>query len=285
MIRKATLSYVIMMLVFVLTLSSCSDSEDVEIEITDIANPESMNSLEMVPYNTERFGYLDLDALRKEPDLMAMYDSWEKRLNDGVGESLGIDLREISYVFSSDSVVMLRGEFETGELKAIVEAIALESLDYHDVKMWRVEVLGADSWITLEDDVIIIGPYEGNIRDSILVLVDEAMSLYDKEEARGVMEKLPRGIIYTVEKQRLNHQGYSGLLASGLSIGIGEDDSIEYTWSCMFNTENNAVSMIDYIKRDVKGEEKENWRDVSVTQDGRFVMVETKQSVRDFLGG
>ena len=132
--------------------------------------------------------------------------------------------------------------------------------------------------MALMENLVILSTGQG-VRDCIEVITGEKNSLWDNQDARDVVDRLPDGINmkYISHPQ---HMSYEGMKAQGTSLEKRDEDTIKMTGVFMFEDEDAARDAVTEIREDTGAEEIER---SDVKQDGRVVILTIEFGIEEMF--
>ncbi|MDY6835842.1 MAG: hypothetical protein SVY53_13680, partial [Chloroflexota bacterium] len=153
---------------------------------------------------------------------------------------------------------MVKGGFDMSDVVDRLLYLGYEYDRYKDVERWR----SGNIHVALMERTVVAGSREG-VEGCIKIEKGEDSSLYEKKDARALLDKLPHGM-QMFWTRAADSSELDALEASGMSLEKEDDDTIKMTTICRFTDEETAESSESDLKQ--------------VWQDSGFGEIDTKVS-------
>jgi hypothetical protein len=233
----------------------------------------------MVPEDASTFGHSDVQTMRDDKDLEAIYEKMTERLY--ALDELGLDIDDINHmaVVSGEEgdyeLSILKGNFDLEDVRDELDDADFDEDEYKGIEIWkRASRLGGDFAFAISGDTLIAGNKD-SVKDCIKVMKGSEKSVYDdNEDFRDVIDRLPRGISTVVNIP------YKNALAAGIVWMKEDKDTFKMKGVAKFDDEDEAADEKSDTKREMK--EKGEWFDVEAKQSGKFLESTAKIDIEDF---
>lgn len=231
------------------------------------------------PHDTDYFVYADTKAMADDSDLHGLLDIW-KAQNETRLEGFGISTDTVTRFLEfpaydiDEGVLVLRGDYERERVRAQLRNRNYNAKDWKHVEVW--ESADGANWLAVTEDSLIAGNRD-RVRECINVIEGES-SLYDDQDAREVVDRLPRGIMMSFVKYT-DTGPYEGLLAYGDSYEKKDRERLKVRLVYKFGEPEDATRARETIRDDVD----EGFDNVDAKQDGRFIIVTGEVRIEYFL--
>ncbi|MBM4445035.1 MAG: hypothetical protein FJ020_07010 [Chloroflexi bacterium] len=227
-----------------------------------------------MPWDTDRFVYVDVRALRGDDDLADLYDVWK----DSAGPTLtmrGIDRSDVTWAAYGDSLTLLGGKFDLTEIGHELDDKNYADDEYRGVEVWTKPY--GNELVALMNNLIIIGGEEP-VEETIRVIKEGEDSLGDDNDVADVLKKLPDGTLTEVHTDNwLIDSVLAGYEAVGLSVEKEDDQTLKVTAVVKFDDDEYArdglVQIEDYLDL--------QYMHVDVTRDGQYVIGTAEVDIED----
>lgn len=248
---------------------------------------DAIDVMKKVPKDAGEFAYIDIKALRDDEDFSELYEDMEDAFAEFTESFLGIDFDDVDSFGVFGEEFWLEGNFDLDEVRDNLEnpefgfgfGSSFEEGEYKGVEIWE----SPGTWLALMGDTIIFGNEDG-VKAFIRVVEEGDDSLYEDEDFRDLVDRLPGGPVVTVDEGAFyDAYEYDGLQVWGMSLKKKDSDTVTMTMVCKFEDEDSADSALDDIENDVESDEENELRNVRVTRDGRFVEVTAEADIEDMV--
>lgn len=202
-------------------------------------------------------------------------DIWEENLLE-VGINLG-DVDSLVQFASYSVVFLIEGDFNLDDIREKLEEDGLNSGEYRGVEIWAAgDNVGEETWeggiiyALISSRLIAIG-FEQDI-DKLIGVIDEgAASIFDNNDFRDTIERLPDGL--TVQCSMQWYTVIEDIIIGGFSLVMNSDGTQDFTWVGRFNNSEAATAAIDVIINETEDFLGFGLVDMQATQDGEYVTV------------
>ena len=226
---------------------------------------------EITPEGASSLIHNNLQAIRNDKDLGDVYDSIEESKSYELG-GYGVDIGDVNYKAEADEITILMGKFDLEDVRDELDDADFDKDDYKGVEFW---LGGYDKAVAISGDKVIYGSKDA-VKDCIKVIKGSEESVYDNDDVRAVIDKLPDGIMTLVETSGLS--SYSGAVAMGYVCSKEDEDILELKGVIKFDDEDDAED----AKSEIKQELRETLDDVVVKQNGEFLEFTGKMDIEDW---
>jgi hypothetical protein len=261
----------------------------------------AVGTMKQLPKGGDGFAFADLEGMQTNEQLKDLYDSYGDRLNEGYDteEELGASLDEVTGVATNGEVVLIKGTFQLDDIRANLEDQDYDKGEYKDVETWESTDEGGETAVAFIDkSLIIIGQTMGDLEDCIDAIKGGGTSLYEDENLKDMMDRLPHGIVVgcaEVPSDFANY-GYSYLEnvdTAGFSIAVKDAKNLLLTVVLKFDDNSDADDAKDEIKNDIEdaidaylGDYLEaSDVEINVAQDNEYLTVTAEMSIETLASG
>jgi len=220
------------------------------------------------PENAAYLSFVDAKELRSDNDIEHLYEAWRDNLGRAL-DDCGIvadDVNLTAMGMSSEGVgyYLIDGSFNPREVGDKLGSLGFDEDEYRGVELWE---RNGES-VALMEGLVILGTGQG-VRDCIEVTNGEKDSLWDNQDVKDIVDRLPDGfsVKYICHPQ---HMAYEGMKAQATCLEKKDEDTLKMTGVFMFEDEDTARDAVTEIKEDTGAEEIER---SDVKQDGKFVIL------------
>jgi len=234
--------------------------------------------MRQTPENAIYFTFVDAKELRGDNDLEHLYEAWRDNLGGALDECgiVADDVNLTAMGAASEGVgyYLIDGSFSPREISDELDSLGFDEDEYRGVALWE---RNGES-VAVMEDLFILGTGQG-VRDCIEVIKGEKDSLWDNQDAKDVVDRLPDGINvkYISHPQ---YMAYEGMTAQATSLERKDEDTLKMTGVFMFEDEDAARDAVAAIKEDTGAEEIER---SEVKQDGRFVILTIEFGIEEMF--
>jgi hypothetical protein len=142
------------------------------------------------------FEFTDIAAMRADEDLDRVYEHYLPSENATI---LKIPSTDIETIAEAGTAQVFEGHFDFGGIRSTLESLAWRKAEYKGVEVWdKTSGSGynASSVALVDENHVICALYDGSkvVDGCIDALKGEAISLYDNENLRDFVARLPQGI-------------------------------------------------------------------------------------------
>lgn len=232
------------------------------------------SAIDKMPWDANRFVYVDVEELRSDEDMADLYDAWKGSAGPML-TTRGIDRSAVDWAAYGPSVTFLGGKFDLAEIRHELDDRNYTDDEYRGVEVWTRPF--GNELVALMGSLVIIGN-EASVEESIRVIKDDEDSLGDDADVADVLKRLPDGALTEVYTGNwLVDLVLSGYEAVGLSAQKQDDQTLKITLVVKFDDEDYArdaaVQIEDYMDL--------QYRRVDVTRDGQYVIGTAELDIDD----
>jgi hypothetical protein len=169
----------------------------------------------MLPEDVGEFTYFDIGTLQSDEELQSVWSSVKDYFlgEDIYGENVS-KITGFGIAGSQYNLMLYTGDFDIEEMTSEIEKSSLESFDFDGITIWTDQYSYSTAVV---DDVVFVGGTD-DIRLCVNVSNGKGSSLYEDEDAKDVLGRLPDGYMLglTVLGDEASTETY-GILAVGMS--------------------------------------------------------------------
>ncbi len=232
------------------------------------------SAIDKMPWDADRFVYVDVKELRSDDDLADLYDAWK----DSAGPALtmrGIDRSDVTWAAYGASLTLLGGKFDLDEIGHELDDKNYAGDEYRGVEVWTKPY--GNELVALMSNLIIIGGEEP-VEETIRVIKEGEDSLGDDTDVADVLKRLPDGTLTEVHTDNwLADMVLAGYEAVGLSVQKEDDQTLKITAVIKFDDDEYArdavIQIEDYLDL--------QYMHVDVTRDGQYVIGTAELDIDD----
>lgn len=225
-----------------------------------------------VPRGVVSFRYVDVAAIRGDPELSGLHDSWKAAVGARL-EAHGINPADVNVFALGTSATMrctlLEGCFDVEGVRGSLKDRGFDRGEYKGVEMWEMKAgsgYDSDPGVALMGGLIILGN-ESGVKGCIKVIREGDASLLNKADVKQVVGRLPAGLYVDLERSALIGLIVKGFEAYGLSAQKGDSDTLSIAGVVKFEDEDDA----DGGRSALQTLMETMFEDVDVSQNGEFL--------------
>lgn len=226
----------------------------------------------MTPEGANSLIYSDLQTMRDDRDLRDIYKNMKKSELDELEDELGIDFDDVNYIAEAGDITIIGGKFDLKDLRDELDDMDFDKDEYKGVEFWIGEY---DEAVAISGNKLILGD-DKQVKSCIKVIKGDRTSMYDDEDVRDVINKLPSGIFTMVS----TYPPYENALVMGYAMIKEDEDTMKIKGVVKFDDDEDAEDAKSDLKREMKEEDK--MFDVDVTQSGKFLKFSAKFDIEDW---
>ena len=224
------------------------------------AKDRFMSMMQMLPSNVSEFTFFDVYALRTDENLSSEWSYYNDNIFGFGNDSVSNNINGLCMVYPSN-IWMFEGDFTLDQLMG---SAANGSYNYGG---FNVLYTAYNSSMVLINSTAINGDDE-DVRSCIDVVNGNESSLYENENVKAILDRLPTGFVFDVQiVNNVSAAENIGLLLEGGSMAKSGDNDIE-TAVYQFNTSDAAHQ---YVATAGNVSKDGTMQIASRTQDGVFV--------------
>ena len=226
----------------------------------------------MTPEGANSLIYSDLQTMRDDRDLRDIYKDMKKSGTSEIDE-LEIDFDDVNYIATTlGGIEIIEGKFDLKDLRDELDDLDFDKDEYKGVEFWIGEY---DEAVAISGNKLILGD-DKQVKSCIKVIKGDRTSMYDDEDVRDVINKLPSGIFTMVS----TYPPYENALVMGSAMIKEDEDTMKIEGVVKYDDEEDAEDAKSDLKREMKEEDK--MFDVDVTQSGKFLEFSAKFDIEDW---
>ena len=227
--------------------------------------------IKKVPHDSSTVDFMDIEKLRDDPDFEGAYEDW-KMAYDLQGQ-YGINHDQVETFIMTESIYLVQGGFDMSDVVDRLLHLGYEYDRYKDVERWS----SGNVHVALMERMVVAGSKDG-VESCIKIAKGEDSSLYEKRDARDVVEKLPHGL-QMWWALAASYSELEGLEASGMSLAKEDRDILKMTTVCKFTDEGTAEDSGNTLKQEW---EDSRFGKVDTKIDGIYVTIRGEISIDEF---
>jgi hypothetical protein len=238
-----------------------------------------------VPVESTCFAYWDVHQLGTDTDLVGAYTKFREspqaqQLMD-VGVLLSVLERSVRAYGFGGSATVLEGDLDLEDIeRRLVENGYTETV-YRGIGIWTSQDGNEGDSLALQEGTILMGSGE-DLRSCLdTIALQQVYSLYDDQNIRLLIDRLPRGLMVNVCKADLaSVEAYDDLIALGKSYKKEGQDRLKLTAVYMFQDSYAAREAQTQIEGHLKTDKLANIR---LEVEDSFVRVTALIYITDFV--
>ena len=170
--------------------------------------------VKMLPEDIGSLNFVDIAVLQNDEDLQSTWNSIKEYYvgEDIYGENVS-KITSIGIAGSASNVSMYAGDFDLEQMTSMIEQSSRESFKYEGINIWTDQNASSTAVI---DDIVFVGSSE-DIQLCVDVANGQGTSLYDNNDAKDIIGRLPGGYVLGVSVMDSSENDY-GLLAAGMAV-------------------------------------------------------------------
>lgn len=247
--------------------------------------------MKQIPAGANDVVYWNVKEMEKDEELHGMLDRWKAdneawldqfAVRTGVVEHfLGFSTgpaegpagnASAGNVSAGDSSAIVKGAFDLEQMRAQLEIREYDDGDFKGLEVW--ESPDGVYWVVLTKDMVAVGQKE-DIIESIRVIQGGNPSLYDDQDARDVVDRLPGGVL--MHFHRAGESPLAGELAYGDSFKKKDQETLEAHIVVKFLEPEDAAAVAEIVEE----EADLAYDKISAKQDGRYLRIEGAVDIED----
>ncbi len=227
--------------------------------------------MKKLPPGSEAFMFMDIKAMRNDADLKDLYDSLSDTTGGMGGDAMSPE--DLDFFVMGDELFMMQGSFDVEDMRDYLEDSGFDKDEYQGVETWEAFGFG----MALDGNTIIYGSTT-DIEDCIDAMKGKTKSLYDDAGLKDDMGKLPGNALLVIwgsgtEGILGEDEDYAGMESVVASIDKKNADEMSATIYLRFKDDASAKAAVDQVKEDIEQDSEAEFKNVKVTQDGKYVKV------------
>ncbi len=236
-----------------------------------------VNVMKLAPENAGAVYCTEIKAWAEDPDLSFAYDE----MISGLGYVIPfVETSDISVYAEFDidwgPIIVLFGDFNLKDVRdALTEEDYVEG-EYKGIEIWTDDYDDAVSFI---DNMIVYG-YKDSVEACIRVYKNEESSLYDNEDMKVVVDKLPAAIVQMVfgPDEMYSIEVLSGSICWRNSTS--GDEVLDISGWLKFDSEASAEAAMENIEDDLSWELVVTVTDARLS--GQFIEITGEMEIPEF---
>lgn len=230
-----------------------------------------------IPEGATSFVYWNTGVMAGDSELHQLLDKWKADNETQIaGFGVGSDEVEhfLTYSSNGENVLIVMGDIDLDQVRQKLQELEYDDKDWKHIEIW--ESTNELDWLAMPEGSLVWGSVD-RIKESIDI-IEGGNSLYDNQDARDVLDKLPNGTLVHYQKYA-GDVLYEGLIASGDSFEKMDKDLLKVKLVYKFSEPGDAESALDSISDEVD----EDYDKVNAKQDGRFIIVTAEVEIENLM--
>ncbi|HEY31865.1 MAG TPA: hypothetical protein G4O10_02020 [Dehalococcoidia bacterium] len=230
--KAKTLTIVVVLAILACSITTCTPNDSYLVQVMKLA-PEDTNVVLCI----------DAEAIAEDPDFGYIYDATVSSLGH---ETANIDRSAISTLasISTDSyyVLVFVGDFGLKDVRGtLIEEDYVEG-EYLGVEIWTGDF---EHTVAFIDNMIVSSYTTDSVKACIRIHKNEEPSMYDNEDMKSVVDKLPASVVSVVFGP--DYMSDIEILAGGICVQNQnrEDEVLDYTGWYRFDSEVSAEDAME----------------------------------------
>ncbi len=244
------------------------------------SSSEALAMMKKVPKDSIDLTFMDLKALRGDPDLAGLYNSAAEQLNRS---GAGIPTDNVERMAQAGYLTVMEGRFDLASLEAELEASAYGESDYRGISLWE----GSFSSVALVSASCLVTAWDVEaVKSCVDVIQGQGESLYDDAEFKDLMGRMPGGFTQMVFAGGEDFgDTYQGVQAIGYSLAKMSSEKARMTLVLAFSDATRAGEAVDGVKEMLSSQGGDGGLgDLEVIRDGRYVKATGQIPIEGALG-
>lgn len=239
--------------------------------------------MKKVPLDSTSFDYWCIEKLAEDEDLWGIYLKFrDESLEASQLRDMEVRLSSVKHaakVSGFDGLVgVFVGDFATEIIGRRLEDEGYQKTTYQETGIWTPQDGQGYESVALRQGTILTGDVE-DLKACIDTIVDEQeYSLYEDPDVRLVTDKLPEGVIVTINKAG-SDESYADLISYGKSYGKKDEGRLKLTAIYIFQDSYAAGKARDEIEGYL---EAKKFTDIKVEREGSFIRAKALIDITDF---
>jgi hypothetical protein len=252
------LSLIIGVVLLVIALVFCFRGSDKD---------DFIRMVKMLPEDLSGLTFFDVAVLRADEDLASTWNLIQQQLigPDIYGENVS-KITGFGIVGSENEMMLYAGDFDLEQMTSLIEQGSVESFEYEGITVWTDQNASSTAVI---DNVVFVGSSE-DIQLCVDVANGQGISLYDDNDAKDTIGRLPGGYVLGVSVMNSSENNY-GLMAAGMAASKN-DGNISETSLLKFEDSDAAQGYITEFESQIP-------EDYDVVQEGQYLTISSTSEI------
>jgi hypothetical protein len=221
----------------------------------DIYLAEIIEVLPQEVYGRNLFGvqYVNAKSLSRDPDLVNLFKYFKERVRAQTEYILGIDLSD-AWAYAEASgydgwLTLVKGGFNPKKVRDSLKNHGYNESEYGGSEVWIKQY-----WVvTFPDNILVFGS-EDHVKASISVINSEEPSMYDDENVKAVIDKIPTGIESYIYRGGIIYNEIPTLAGRLSTINMARgDNTLDMNGWYIFDSEATAKSALHDLEEYIRG--------------------------------
>jgi hypothetical protein len=247
--------------------------------------------MKQIPVGAEDVVYWNVKEMEANEDLHGMLDRW-KADNEAWLDQFSVRTGDVEHFLgfstgpadgsagnqsagnatAADSSAVVKGTFDFGEIRRQLDNKEFDEGDFKGLEVW--ESPDGVYWVVLTQDIVAVGPKE-DIIETVRVIEGGNPSLYDDQDARDVVDRLPAGAL--MHFRRAGESPLAGELAYGDSFKRKDQETLEAHIVVKFLEPEDAAAVLEIVEEEADLE----YDKISAKQDGRYLRIDGEIDIEE----
>jgi hypothetical protein len=222
--------------------------------------------VKMLPEDIGSLNFVDIAVLQNDEDLQSTWNSIKEYYvgEDIYGENVS-KITSIGIAGSASNVSMYAGDFDLEQMTSMIEQSSRESFEYEGINIWTDQNASSTAVI---DDIVFVGSSE-DIQLCVDVANGQGTSLYDNNDAKDIIGRLPGGYVLGISVMDSSENDY-GLLAAGMAVSK-QNGNISQASLLKFEDSDAAQGYITEFESQMQ--------DYDVVQEGLYLTISSTSEI------
>ena len=274
--KTVTITILAVLSIITLVLTGCSSTKDSNI----------LRLIKSSPENTLSIMYLDLDTMKEDPDCEQKYYDTRDSLEN---EMEGIHFPDITGYglinVEKGTLNVKIGEYAVQNIRDNLKDQGYTEGQYQASEIWTADIHGRHMAFTFIDNMVVFGD-KNSVEASLRAHKDDGPSLYDNEDLKVILDKLPDGIFHmfinTITKQHITRYG-SAIGSISICNFTKGDDVFDIKGLFKFKSEADAETYLERTKDIAQAFLFGAPLDVEVEPKGQFIEITGTTNIEDLF--
>ncbi len=250
----------------------------------------AVEGLKQIPSDWQSFLYVDLAHLRNDFDLRPLYDALRSSIGGDLS-SVGISSSDVNTVFvgtsaSGQNYGIVSGNLDFANIRKVLQDGGAEKTEYMSIETWTEREQGQTQVMVFARGAISAGAYDA-AREYIEVIAGKAKSLYDDNDVRDVVYRLPNtAVAATVATGGDSFPtDETNCVAVAYAFHKIDAQTLELTCVGKFTDSTNAASSLSDFKLWSSNQVSYNLENVQSVQEGQFIKLTATLPISEIGNG
>jgi len=241
--------------------------------------------MKIAPENALSITYFDLDATKEDPDCEHMYDDMCGSIGSEMWRSIKIsDISGYAIIGVERGTLYLQiGKYDIKDIRNNLKEQGYTEGEYRASEIWTSDIYGMVMAYTFIGNMVICGDKDA-VEACLRVHKNEEPSIYDNEDVKSVLDKLPAGIFHVIDAMSGEDIMGKGLLTRSISICnlTAGDEVLDIKGWFKYESEADAKASLEDAKDSGEGFFFGTDVDIDVQLKGQFIEITGEMDIEDF---